>query len=97
MVGRWKSGNREREVVSCGCDFFFFSKLLQKSIVIVIRKGAPTQVIGAASFVSGKVDMVVAREQGYMALALAGRGGRNWQRNYVSTKLKKKVVAYLRP
>ncbi len=39
-------------------------ELLQKSIVRVIRKGAPTQVIGATSFVPGKVDMVVAREQG---------------------------------
>jgi hypothetical protein len=69
--------------------FFFVSKLLEKSIIIVIQKGAPTHVIGAASFVPGKVDMVVAREKGYMSLALSGRGGRNWQRNNVFTKLKK--------
>jgi len=47
-------------IVRVECGRGGLCELLQKSIVRVIRKGAPTQVIGATSFVPGKVDMVVA-------------------------------------
>ena len=53
-------------VVVCVC-FFLLTKVsydTDETYQIEARKGASIQVIGAPSFVKGKVDMVVAQEQG---------------------------------
>ena len=53
-------------MVVCVC-FFLLTKVsydTDETYQIEARKGASIQVIGAPSFVKGKVDMVVAQEQG---------------------------------
>ena len=42
--------------------FFLLARMLVVCEKLVLRKGPPTDVIGATSFIHGKVDRVVARE-----------------------------------